>query len=113
MVSIESLKCLFDSSIPGANEVQATLLAQCPEVYDQYMNFVDEMKTQMREQVKPELESEKEQKSDVNKSSRYEFSVPLSPGDSVSITVKKAKTHSSAGHWLAIDSPLANVGGVQ
>eukprot|EP00971_Amphidinium_carterae_P103755 2054437-Amphidinium_carterae.1 len=69
MIGIESLKCMFDSSIPGANKVQSTLFAQSPEVYDQYKNFVDEMKTQMREELKRELTSEKEVKSDVNNSS--------------------------------------------
>eukprot|EP00971_Amphidinium_carterae_P247984 4924055-Amphidinium_carterae.1 len=102
MLSLETLQCLFDHTLPGAGKIHATLSTQTPEVYQDYMQWVQSEKNQIREQVKRELEAEsqktvtqkaetQENKASASECSEYNFSVALSPGDSVSLCVKKAK----------------------
>eukprot|EP00971_Amphidinium_carterae_P225112 4465465-Amphidinium_carterae.1 len=57
MLSLETLQCLFDRTLPGAGKIHATLSVQTPEVYQDYMQWVQNEKDQIREQMKRELET--------------------------------------------------------
>eukprot|EP00971_Amphidinium_carterae_P018014 355049-Amphidinium_carterae.1 len=96
MLSLETLKCLFNRALPGAGKIHATLDTQCPEVYGDYMEWINNTKSELRDQVKRELEAESQkrqesQKDQMSENSNYNFNVSLSAGDSVTLCVKKAK----------------------